>query len=139
MHGQVHVYLPSSGHPAHGTVRVIVKDASDDYEGAESRVWLDSDGQIGSNQLRNTPRNNFTDGEWHMVTVTSQPDGKKVCFLSQTWVRSVGLRDITWRSCLQAVKYGVGDRDADVTQYMLRRQWWDCAPGHKAPLTILGR
>lgn len=62
-------------------MRAIVKDNNDEYLGAESRVWLDSDAVTGSNDIRNTPRNNFTDGEWHMVTVTSQPNGKKVTFL----------------------------------------------------------
>jgi hypothetical protein len=70
--------LPDRGHPAHGTVRAIVKDSTDDYLGSESRVWLDSDNLVGSNEFRNTPRNNFTDGEWHMITVTSQPSGQKV-------------------------------------------------------------
>jgi hypothetical protein len=78
---QVHIYLPEQDHPAHDTVRVIIKDSDDEYNGNPSRVWVDSDAFVGSNDLRNTPRNNFTDGQWHMVTVTSQPNGKKVRLL----------------------------------------------------------
>ena len=39
---QVHVYLPGKNHPAHDTVRAIVKDDTDKFTGDSSRVWLDS-------------------------------------------------------------------------------------------------
>ncbi len=39
---QVHIYLPDAQHPAHGLVRVIVKDSRDNFTGAQSRTWLDS-------------------------------------------------------------------------------------------------
>ncbi len=39
---QVHIYLPDAQHPAHGLVRVIVKDSRDTFTGAQSRTWLDS-------------------------------------------------------------------------------------------------
>ncbi len=39
---QVHIYLPDAGHPAHGLVRVIVKDSNDNFTGPTSRTWLDS-------------------------------------------------------------------------------------------------
>ena len=39
---QVHVYLPGKNHPAHDTVRAIVKDDTDTFTGDSSRVWVDS-------------------------------------------------------------------------------------------------
>ena len=39
---QVHVYLPGKAHPAHDTVRAIVKDSTDTFQGDSSRVWIDS-------------------------------------------------------------------------------------------------
>lgn len=39
---QVHVYLPSKLHPAHDTVRVIVKDSTNTFNGDDTRVFLDS-------------------------------------------------------------------------------------------------
>ena len=39
---QVHLYLPSQDHPAHDTVRAIVKDDTDVFDGDSSRVWIDS-------------------------------------------------------------------------------------------------
>jgi hypothetical protein len=74
---QVHVYLPSPGHPASGTVRTIVKDVTDVYVGRASRSFLDSDGAVGSNAPRSTPRVDFRDGAWHMVTLTTHPAGGK--------------------------------------------------------------
>ncbi len=101
---QVHIYLPEQDHPAHDTVRVIVKDSDDEYKGNPSRVWVDSDAFVGSNDLRNTPRNNFTDGQWHMVTVTSQPNGKKVRLCKHAHIPSSVPMDMTmrlhaWPSC----------------------------------------
>ncbi len=42
MRVQVHLYLPSQDHPAHDTVRAIVKDDTDVFNGDSSRVWVDS-------------------------------------------------------------------------------------------------
>ncbi|KAK9839475.1 hypothetical protein WJX81_004373 [Elliptochloris bilobata] len=68
---QVHIYLPDAGHPAHGLVRVIAKDSNDAFTGPISRTWLDSDGLVGSNDIRNnTLRTDFRNG-WHMITVTT--------------------------------------------------------------------
>lgn len=39
---QVHVYLPSKEHPAHDTVRAIVKDSTDNFSGDNARVFVDS-------------------------------------------------------------------------------------------------
>jgi len=74
---QVHLYLPSPGHPAAGTVRAIVKDVTDVYGGRASRGFLDSDGAVGSNKPRSTPRVDFRDGAWHMITLTTRPAGGK--------------------------------------------------------------
>ena len=43
---QVHIYLPDAGHPAHGLVRVIVKDSLDNFTGPTTRTWLDSGEQL---------------------------------------------------------------------------------------------
>lgn len=42
MHMQVHVYLPEPNHPAHGLVRVIVKDSTDNYTIATDANFMDS-------------------------------------------------------------------------------------------------
>ncbi len=39
---QMHLYLPSADHPAHDTVRAIVKDSTDSFNGDSSRVFVDS-------------------------------------------------------------------------------------------------
>lgn len=36
------MYLPGKNHPAHDTVRAIVKDDTDTFTGDSSRVWVDS-------------------------------------------------------------------------------------------------
>lgn len=38
------------------------------------------DGQIGSNFPRNTPRLDLTDGNWHLIVVTTESSGAKVSF-----------------------------------------------------------
>jgi hypothetical protein len=48
---QVHVYLPGKNHPAHDTVRAIVKDDTDTFADDSSRVWVDS----GVSQLTGNP------------------------------------------------------------------------------------
>ena len=47
---QVHIYLPDAGHPAHGLVRVIAKDSTDNFTGPTTRTWLDSGAQAPSHQ-----------------------------------------------------------------------------------------
>jgi hypothetical protein len=75
---QVHVFLPSHDHPARGLVRAIAKDSTDRFVGRPTRTWLDSDGAIGSNAPRPAARAGaLTDGEWHMVTLTTHPEGGK--------------------------------------------------------------
>ncbi|KAK9917704.1 hypothetical protein WJX75_007350 [Coccomyxa subellipsoidea] len=71
---QVHVYLPSKEHPAHDTVRAIVKDSTDNFSGDNARVFVDSDGVIASNNERTTIRTPVLGG-WHMLTVTTMQDG----------------------------------------------------------------
>jgi len=73
---QLHVYLPEISHPAHGVARVILKDSTDEYEGERSETYLDSDGLISDNDARDTPGHvDLEDGQWHMLTVTTRPDG----------------------------------------------------------------
>ena len=75
---QAHIFLPSSDHPAHGLVRAIVKDSTDRYAGRPTRSWLDSDGAIGSDAPRPAAKvGALTDGEWHMATITTHPEGGK--------------------------------------------------------------
>ena len=88
---QVHLYLPSPGHPAAGTVRAIVKDVTDAYGGRASRSFLDSDGAVGSNKPRATGRVDFRDGAWHMVTLSSRPAGGKGFDLYVDGARRAGL------------------------------------------------
>lgn len=86
----VQVMVPESSNPDAGVVRVIVKD-SNDVQGAQDNAtgdpkafWLDSDGTHdeyakaqsgGANQAPPGPA--VLDGQWHMVTVTTQPSGDK--------------------------------------------------------------
>jgi hypothetical protein len=78
MPNEVQIYVPEIGHPAHGVIRTIVKDENDVYVGAVSETYLDSDGGFMNNMPRNVPGHvPLDDGKWHMITVTSQPDGSK--------------------------------------------------------------
>ena len=72
---QVQIYFPQEGHPAYGLARAYVRDDNDVYTGTESQGYIDSDGQIGNN---NGPRQipfPVLDGKWHMLTITSEPQG----------------------------------------------------------------
>ena len=78
MPGQAHIFLPGDEHPGgRRLVRAIVKDTTDAYAGRHSRTCLDSDGVVGSDAPRATPRPALADGEWHMVTLTTLPEGGK--------------------------------------------------------------
>ena len=78
MPGQAHIFLPGDEHPGgRRLVRAIVKDTTDAYAGRHSRTFLDSDGVVGSDAPRATPRPALADGEWHMVTLTTLPEGGK--------------------------------------------------------------
>lgn len=75
---QVAIYFPEQEHPRNGVVRAVVKDTNQANNGsiAEQMVYLDSDNRVADNL--NAPmldgHNPMTDGRWHMVTVTTQPD-----------------------------------------------------------------
>ena len=69
----INIYLPDQQHPDFGLVRAIVKDASD----GNGTEFLDSDGQIDTNaDPEHIGEANVTDGNWHMVTVTTQTGGR---------------------------------------------------------------
>lgn len=69
----INIYLPDDQHPDFSLIRTIVKDASDNND----TEFLDSDGQTDVNALPDySAAKNVTDGDWHMVTVTSQPGGR---------------------------------------------------------------
>ncbi|BDA48704.1 hypothetical protein COCOBI_12-3860 [Coccomyxa sp. Obi] len=72
---QVHVYLPDKNHPAHDTVRAIVKDSTDAFTGDNARVFVDSDGAIASNSERTNTIRTPVLGGWHMLTVSTMQDG----------------------------------------------------------------
>ncbi|KAK9797358.1 hypothetical protein WJX73_002152 [Symbiochloris irregularis] len=72
---EVHLYLPEAQHPAEGLVRAIVKDSTNTYMNISDQVWLDSDGYVSDDNFRASPRMNFTDGQWHMLTLTTLPSG----------------------------------------------------------------
>lgn len=74
------VYFPEQQHPRHGVVRAVVKDTSQVNNGsiANQMVYLDSDNKVADNldapMLKRA--NPMSDGRWHMVTVTTQPDSR---------------------------------------------------------------
>lgn len=73
---QVQMYMPQSNLPAYGVVRAYVRDGDDFYRGDESEGYVDSDGSVGFNGQR--PENStLLDGQFHMITMTSQPTGGK--------------------------------------------------------------
>eukprot|EP00212_Chloropicon_laureae_P003902 CAMPEP_0197488208 /NCGR_PEP_ID=MMETSP1311-20131121/3186_1 /TAXON_ID=464262 /ORGANISM="Genus nov. species nov., Strain RCC856" /LENGTH=1764 /DNA_ID=CAMNT_0043032175 /DNA_START=186 /DNA_END=5480 /DNA_ORIENTATION=+ len=75
---QIHLYLPTVATPAHGVVRAIVKDSTDEYVNTNSQTFLDSDGRFMDNYARNIPGHvDLENDEWHMVTLTSEGGGKK--------------------------------------------------------------
>ena len=83
---QVQVYFPQNEHPAFGIVRTYVTDASDN---TTTMVYLDSDGRVNDNMPRatvnpsnassppNSDQNIVSDGQWHQITVTSQPNASR--------------------------------------------------------------
>ncbi|GLC41484.1 hypothetical protein PLESTM_001201000 [Pleodorina starrii] len=70
---QVAMYLLPRTSPLYGVARAFVKDGND----GQSVVFLDSDGRIADTDrttLQYRPWN-LTDGQWHMLTISSQPGG----------------------------------------------------------------
>lgn len=76
---QIQILMPEEDHPSYGVVRAYVKDSLDPVTATpNAMVYLDSDGSVGYNGPRKgTKESPFADGQWHMVTLTSQPDGSK--------------------------------------------------------------
>ena len=75
---QVSIYFPEQQHPRFGILRAVVKDTTDENNSSSrgQMVYLDSDGKVANNIATpdlNRP-NPLTDGRWHMVTITTQPD-----------------------------------------------------------------
>lgn len=75
---QVSIYFPEQQHPRFGILRAVVKDTTDENNSSTrgQMVYLDSDGKVANNIATpslNRP-NPLTDGKWHMVTITTQPD-----------------------------------------------------------------
>lgn len=73
---QVQIYLPAQQHSAHGVARAILRDAYD--SSGRNLAFLDSDGLISFNGPRSKlPHTNLADERWHMLTVTTLPEGGK--------------------------------------------------------------
>ncbi|XRB11235.1 hypothetical protein RI054_02g10500 [Pseudoscourfieldia marina] len=83
----VHIYFPESEHPTHGVVRTIVQDSAVQElvpgSGRYSEMWLDSDGRVSRNTVRDensldevagSPKTDLYDGLWHMITITTTED-----------------------------------------------------------------
>lgn len=75
---QMSIYFPEQQHQRYGVLRAVVKDTNNENNSSTrgEMVFLDSDGRVANNiatpQL--TGGNPMSDGKWHMVTVTTQPD-----------------------------------------------------------------
>jgi hypothetical protein len=72
---QLQMFLPSQQSSAHGVARVILRDEYDINNG--NVAFLDSDGMVSYNGPRSIPHVNLADKEWHMITVTTIPNGGK--------------------------------------------------------------
>jgi len=72
---QVQLYLPQANHPAFGVARLYLRDSDDVENGTASTGYIDSDGQIATNQGPREPPFPLLDGNWHMLSITSQPQG----------------------------------------------------------------
>ena len=75
---QMNIYFPEQQHNRYGVLRAVVKDTTNEKNSSTrgEEVFLDSDHKVANNYA--TPKlnggNPMTDGKWHMVTVTTQPD-----------------------------------------------------------------
>lgn len=72
---QVQVYFPQASHPAYGVGRTYVRDENDVYLGPASQGYIDTDGLVAYDGVAyppNGPPSPLLDGQWHMITVTSQ-------------------------------------------------------------------
>ncbi|KAJ9525255.1 hypothetical protein QJQ45_020782 [Haematococcus lacustris] len=72
---QVHLYIPGPGTDLYGIVRAVVKDGND----GDRPLYLDSDGSVADNTRARPGRvpANVTDGGWHMISLTTRPDGSR--------------------------------------------------------------
>lgn len=75
---QMSIYFPEQQHQRYGVLRAVVKDTTNENNSSTrgEMVYLDSDGRVANNIASPllTAGNPMTDGKWHMVTVTTQPD-----------------------------------------------------------------
>jgi hypothetical protein len=72
---QVQLYFPQKAHPAYGVARLYVRDSLDVDMGNVSTGYIDSDGKIADNTGPRDGPFPLLDGGWHMLSVTSQPQG----------------------------------------------------------------
>jgi hypothetical protein len=72
---QVQLYFPQARHPAFGVARLYIRDGDDVDNGTASTGYIDSDGQIATNDGPREPPFPLLDGNWHMLSITSQPQG----------------------------------------------------------------
>lgn len=79
---QVQIYLSENGNQSdYGHVSAYVRDSNDQYSGIDSTAILNGDGTIGS-LVKKAPdgpddMDDMYDGDWHMVTLTSQRNRDK--------------------------------------------------------------
>ncbi|KAI3433616.1 hypothetical protein D9Q98_003425 [Chlorella vulgaris] len=78
----VALYLPERDHPDYGVARAMLRDSTDVRTNGSEPFYLDSDGCISTVRTCNPAgvRNDslsVTDGQWHMLGVTTRPGGGK--------------------------------------------------------------
>ena len=75
---QMAIYFPEQQHSRYGVLRAVVKDTTNENNSSTrgEMVFLDSDDRVADNSAdpQLSQGNPMTDGKWHMVTVTTQPD-----------------------------------------------------------------
>ena len=87
------MYLPQQSHPAFGVARINVRDGNDEYlGGSASEGYVDSDGLIANNSGPRPPPYPLYDGDWHMLTVTSQPSSSSTTTNTTTNTTTPGYR-----------------------------------------------
>ncbi|KAI3433615.1 hypothetical protein D9Q98_003424 [Chlorella vulgaris] len=75
---KVQIYVPDRKHPAHGLIRTIVADSNDTGSVGAAPIYLDSDGSLNSEASNRTlEHSDVNDGGWHMVTVSTFPNGTR--------------------------------------------------------------
>ena len=137
---QIQIYLTEYlNETGYGHVSAYARDANDVYAGIDSSAVLNGDGTIGTlrkeNQMAFDDADDVYDGDWHMITLTSQPDRDKGYVLYVDGVKVNELNQTTDISHILGDSFDVGGGEP----LMLNGDIILCSRGYGDPYPFHGQ